>query len=98
MALSIICSPLNGLLESNVYAWFVHQTGVASNIAQTTVPFFLGASAFGAANGFIEQTIYSLKEKIKKGPLIRQSQSSNRSRSIPIHAHLSFSLRHCHSL
>lgn len=66
MTLSIICSPLNGILESNVYAWFVHQTGVASNIAQTTVPFFLGASAFGAANGFIEQTTYSPKEKVKK--------------------------------
>ena len=64
--MAIVCSALGGVIQSNVFSWFVDKTGIASNVAKTAVPFFQGACLFGAINGSMEHYSSSLSERVKR--------------------------------
>ena len=64
--MAIVCSALGGVIQSNVFSWFVDQTGIASNVAKTAVPFFQGACLFGAINGSLEYSSSTLSKRVKR--------------------------------
>lgn len=66
MALQLICSPIAGIIDSNVYAFFVDKTGFAANVGSVTVPFFKEVCLFGALNGALEGSMSTLSEKVKR--------------------------------